>query len=100
MEGIRSGSPVMVHLLKLTKKDKNDKYISRPFSNKIEITAPKMTFAIKNLFSKCDRISRKFQIWSHTLKKPKMEKCIFCGVISLGFDLFCQEYLHDLVKNF
>ena len=41
MEGIRSGSPVMVHLLKLTKKDKNDKYISRPFSNKIEITAPK-----------------------------------------------------------
>ena len=31
MEGIRSDSLIMVHLLTLAKKEKNDKYISRPF---------------------------------------------------------------------
>lgn len=105
MEGIRSDSLVMVHLLKLAKKEKNDKYISRPFylgtpllprhackqliSNTIEIIVQKMKFAINNFFSKCDRISRKLQILSHTLKKLLIEKLIFCGVISLEFDLFC-----------
>ena len=32
-------------------------------------TAQKMKFSIKDLFSKCDQIRRKLQIWSHLLKK-------------------------------
>ena len=33
-----------------------------------------------NLFSKCDQIRRKLQIWSHLLKKSVMENFIFCAV--------------------
>ena len=36
-------------------------------------TAQKMTFFIKDFFSKCDHIDRKPWIWSHLLKKPLME---------------------------
>ena len=47
-----------------------------------ECTAQKMTFSIKNFFSKCDQIRRKLRIWSHSLKKSIMENFIFCTVVS------------------
>ena len=39
--------------------------------------AQKMKFSIPDFFSKCDKIRRKLQIWSHLLKKTVMEKFIF-----------------------
>ena len=39
-----------------------------------------MKFSIKDLFTKCDQIGRKLQIWSHLLKKSLMENFIFCAV--------------------
>ena len=39
-----------------------------------------MKFSIKDLFSKCDEIVKKLQIWSHLLKKPLTENFIFCAV--------------------
>ena len=36
-------------------------------------TAQKMNFSIKDFFSKCDQIRRKWDIWSHLLKKSLME---------------------------
>ena len=45
-------------------------------------TAQKMNFSIKDFFSKCDQIRRKWDIWSHLLKKSLMEKLHFlCSVI-------------------
>ena len=44
------------------------------------ITAQKMQFSIKDLFSKCDQIRRKLRVWSHLLKKSLMENFIFCAV--------------------
>ena len=38
-----------------------------------------MKFSIKDLFSKCDQISRKLPIWSHLLKKSFTENSIFCA---------------------
>ena len=44
-------------------------------------TAQKMTFSIKDFFSKCNQIRRKLQIWSHLLKESLMENFIFlCSV--------------------
>ena len=39
-------------------------------------TAQKMKFSIKDLFSKCDLMSMKLQIWSHLLKKSLMENFV------------------------
>ena len=44
-----------------------------------------MMFSIKDLFSKCDQISRKLQIWSDILQKSLMEIFIFCGVFKLKY---------------
>ena len=41
-----------------------------------QLTAQKMKFSIKDLFSKCDQIRRKLRIWSHLLKKSLMENFI------------------------
>ena len=43
-------------------------------------TAQKMKFSFKDFFGNCDQIRRKLRIWSHLLKKPLMEKFIFCAV--------------------
>ena len=51
-------------------------YISLAVRN----TGQEMKFSIKDLFSKCDQIRRKLQIWSHLLKKSLMENFIFCAV--------------------
>ena len=48
-------------------------------------TAQKMKFSIKDLFSKCNQISRKLRIWSHLPKKSLMENFIFCAVQQLDF---------------
>ena len=45
-----------------------------------QITAQEIKFSIQDLFSKCDQIRRKLQIWSHLLKKSVMENFIFCAV--------------------
>ena len=39
-----------------------------------------MKFSIKDLFTKCDQIGRKLQIWSHLLKKSLIENFIFGAV--------------------
>ena len=44
-------------------------------------TAQKMTFSIKDFFSKCAQIGRKLWIWSHVLKKSLMKNFIFCAVL-------------------
>ena len=43
-------------------------------------TTPKMTFSIKDFFSKYDQIHRFLRIWSHLLKKSLMENSFFCAV--------------------
>ena len=50
----------------------------------------KMTFYIKDFFSKCVRIRRKLQIWSHLLKKSLMENFIVCKV---SFKISILKYL-------
>ena len=40
----------------------------------------KMKFSIWNVFSKCDQIRRKPQIWSHLLKKSLLENLFFWAV--------------------
>ena len=47
------------------------------FLTHITNTAQKMKFSIKDLFSKCDQISRSLRIWSHLLKKSLIENFIF-----------------------
>ena len=49
-------------------------------------TAQKMTFSIKDFFSKCDQIHRKLRICSHLLKKSLMENFIFCAVKAISVD--------------
>ena len=44
------------------------------------LTSQKIEFSIKDFFSKCYRIRRKLQIWSHLPKKFLMENFIFCAV--------------------
>ena len=44
------------------------------------VTAQKMTFSIKDFFSKCDQIRSFPQIWSHLLKKYLMKNFIFSAV--------------------
>ena len=39
------------------------------FNSQASNTARKIKFSIIDLFSKCDQIRRKMQIWSHLLKK-------------------------------
>ena len=39
-----------------------------------------MKFYIKDSFSKCDQIRRKWRIWSHLLNKSSMQKLICCAV--------------------
>ena len=48
----------------------------------ITSTAQKTKFPIKDFFSKCDQIRSFLRIWSHLLKKSRMENFIFlCSVI-------------------
>ena len=44
------------------------------------VTAQKMKFFIKDLFSKCDQIRGFLRIWSHLLKKSLIENFVFCAV--------------------
>ena len=44
------------------------------------VTAQKMKFSIKDIFSKCDQICKKLLICSHLLKKSLMENFFFCAV--------------------
>ena len=43
----------------------------------LPVTAQKMKFSIKDLFSKCDQIRRKLRIWSHLPIKSLMKTSIF-----------------------
>ena len=47
-------------------------------------SAQKMKFFIKYIFSECDQIYGKLQVWSRLLKKSSMENFIFCVVITVG----------------
>ena len=67
-------------------------------------TAQKMTFSVKDFFSKCDQIRMKLRIWLHLLKKSLMENVIFCAVkaeqILQGMELQDEENLGKrLSKN-
>ena len=44
-------------------------------------TSQKMTFSIKDFFSKCDQIWSFLRIWPHLLKIYLMENFIFCSVV-------------------
>ena len=43
-------------------------------------THTKMKFFVQDLFITYDQIRRKFQVWSHLLKKPLMKNFISCAV--------------------
>ena len=58
-------------------------------------TARKMKFSINSFFSKCDQFRRKFQIWSHLLKKLLMVKFY----IFLNIEIINAEVLSTQVKN-
>ena len=51
----------------------------------LRFTAQKMTFSIKDFFSKCDQIRDFLRNWSHLLTKSLMKNFIFCAV-------FCVDY--------
>ena len=44
-----------------------------------------MNFFLKNLFTKCEHIRTKLQIYAHLLNKPLTENFIFCVVNIIGF---------------
>ena len=52
------------------------------FSSSPFTAQKKKEISIKDLFSKCNQIRRKQQIWSHLLKKSLMENLIFCAVFA------------------
>ena len=49
-------------------------------NDRINNTAQKMRFSIKDFFSRCDQIRMKLRIRSHLLKKFLMENFVFCAV--------------------
>ena len=55
-------------------------------------TAQKMTFSIKDFFSKCNQVCKKLRLWSHLLKKSLMKTFIFCAVQMQDF----METVNDL----
>ena len=59
-------------------------------------TAQKMTFSIKEFFSKCDQIRNFQRIWSHLLKKSLMQNIIFCAVIILNLSYFLYYLYYSL----
>ena len=59
---------------------------------KVKISAQKMKFSIKDLFSKCDQIRRKQQIWSHLLKKSLKGKLHFlCSGNKISSDILLNK---------
>ena len=46
----------------------------------ILVTAQNLKFSIKDFFSKCDQSRRKLRVWSHLLKKSRIENFIFYAV--------------------
>ena len=60
------------------------------------ITEQKIKFSIKDFFSKCEQIRRKFRVWSYILEKSLMENFSFSAVnltiarISLKSDISQQ----------
>ena len=53
----------------------------------------KLKISIKNLFSKCDHIGRKLQVWPHLLKKALMENFSFCAIQRHKSVKGCRYYL-------
>ena len=51
---------------------------------------------MKDLFSKCDQIRWKLQIWSHLLKKSLMENFMFYAMQLLRMDYFKNKSIIDL----
>ena len=47
---------------------------------KVDHTAQKIKYSIKDSYSECDQIRSLLRIWSHLLKKSVMENFIFCVV--------------------
>ena len=60
--------------------------ISRAMKGK-EITAQKMKFSIKHIFSKCNQTGRKLRIWLHFLDKSLVENFILCAVHTFSRDV-------------
>ena len=66
------------------------------FEKKVNRIPQKMNFSIKDLFSKCDQIGWKLQIWSHLLKKSLMENFMFYAMQLLRMDYFKNKSIIDL----
>ena len=47
------------------------------------LTAQKMKFSIKDVFSKCDQICHFLRIWGHLLKKSLMETLLQSNFIGI-----------------
>ena len=65
----------------------------------VKNTAQKMTFSIKDFFSKWDQIIQKLRLWSHLLKKSLMENFIICAVNYANLNhikglVFFLEYIY------
>ena len=63
---------------------------------KTNITAQKMKFSVKDFFSKCDQICKKFRIWSHLLKKSLLENFISYAVYQMNEYILNDEKLTQL----
>ena len=59
----------------------------------LAISAQKVKFSIKGLFSKCDQIGSFLRTWSHLLKKSLMKNFIFCAV---HFSTLCMKWFYNL----
>ena len=60
-----------------------------------------MKFSSKDFFSKCHQFRSFVLIWSHLLKKPLMENCIFCAVnISKQTQIYPLNYVIYISKVF
>ena len=67
----------------------------------ILLTAQKMKFSIKDIFSKFDQIRKNLRIWSHLLKKFLMENFIFKQrLLLLGTKTLTSFFNPNVTKKF
>ena len=57
-----------------------------------------MNFFLKHLFTKCEHIRTKLQIYSHLLNKSLTENFIFCVVNIIGFTI--ESYMFFFKPNY
>ena len=67
---------------------------NQDFSN----TAQKIKFSIKDFFSKCNQMHSFLRIWSHLLKKFRVENFIFSCSVNQELSKMCMMVKNNMIK--